>query len=229
MWRRLRDLLPNSKSERRRAWIILGTGFFVVVAVSIIFWLLPQTAVFRSTAAFQQWIQHLGPWAPVVIILYEILQVLIPPLPGQVLDVVNGYVFGPWYGALYSLLGVSIGSMIALGLARRYGRPLLHIVWPNLTNHQLHQYLGWRRWWLWVFLLWVPGAPDDAISYILGFTQIPWPTALGIIALGRFPQIVLSVVLGANLHFVSPWYFLFGVVFATLLFWIFSKTRRAQR
>jgi uncharacterized membrane protein YdjX (TVP38/TMEM64 family) len=225
----LRSLIPDTARQRRRAWVIIGVGFLFVIAVSITAWLLPQGQILRSADGLQAKVQSLGPRAPLFIIGYEILQVLIPPLPGEAIDVVNGYVFGPVRGSLYSCLGVAIGSLIALWLARRFGRPLLHLVWPSLTKKELRRYVSAKHWWFWVVLLWLPGAPDDAVSYIIGLTDIPWLTAYGIILIARMPQIILSVVLGAHLRFISPWWFLAGLVLTTVVVLWWSKKQSARR
>ena len=50
---------------------------------------------------------------------------LIAPLPGNLLSVMAGYVFGFGTGLLLSLLGLMLGACLAVLIARKFGRPLL--------------------------------------------------------------------------------------------------------
>ena len=47
----------------------------------------------------------------------------------------NGLLFGPWLGTLYSMIGLISGSWLAMLLARRFGRPLVErYVEPTLIS-----------------------------------------------------------------------------------------------
>ena len=45
--------------------------------------------------------------------LYGLLQALSAPIPGTALDAVNGLLYGPWLGTLYSMIGLTSGSWLA--------------------------------------------------------------------------------------------------------------------
>jgi len=70
-------------------------------------------------------IRNLGKWSLIGMILFHAAQVVIPPIPGQVLDMANGYLFGPLLGSLFGLIGIIIGSVMAMSFTRRFGRPLV--------------------------------------------------------------------------------------------------------
>jgi uncharacterized membrane protein YdjX (TVP38/TMEM64 family) len=67
----------------------------------------------RLTAeALTAWIEHRGYWGPAVFIgVYTIAPVLF--LPGSVLTLAGGALFGPLTGALFSLTGATIGATVA--------------------------------------------------------------------------------------------------------------------
>ena len=70
----------------------------------------------------RSFVASFGLFAPAVLILLQAMQVVFAPIPGQVLAVVAGYLFGPWWGTLYNVIGITIGSTAAFWLSRRYGR-----------------------------------------------------------------------------------------------------------
>ncbi len=75
--------------------------------------------------AVQAWVTGFGPWGPAATILLNIAQVILAPIPGQAVGLVNGYLYGVWWGTLYSLIGVEMGTALAMWLARRFVCPFL--------------------------------------------------------------------------------------------------------
>ena len=70
-----------------------------------------------SQEALQQWLATAGWWAPVLFIaLYAVGTVLF--LPGSVLTLAAGALFGILPGALYSLAGATLGAVLAFLVAR---------------------------------------------------------------------------------------------------------------
>jgi len=47
------------------------------------------------------------------------MQVIIAPIPGDVTDLLGGFVFGQWLRVLYSTIGLTIGSLVAFWVGRR--------------------------------------------------------------------------------------------------------------
>ena len=55
----------------------------------------------------------------------NVAQVLLAPIPGQFVGLLNGYLYGPWLGTFYSMIGLLLGTALAMGLGRWFGRPLV--------------------------------------------------------------------------------------------------------
>ena len=75
---------------------------------------------FRSkldAASLERWMQEAGPAAPFIFIaLYALGSVLF--LPGSVLTLAGGALFGPVLGTLYNLTGATAGALLAFLTAR---------------------------------------------------------------------------------------------------------------
>ncbi|MDP3515272.1 MAG: VTT domain-containing protein, partial [Sulfuritalea sp.] len=70
-----------------------------------------------SQEALQQWLATAGWWAPLLFIaVYAAGTVLF--LPGSVLTLAAGALFGILPGALYSLVGATLGAVLAFLVAR---------------------------------------------------------------------------------------------------------------
>lgn len=124
-----------------------------------------------DVAALQLWIDNAGAGAPLLFMLAYVLGTVLF-LPGSVLTLAGGALFGPWWGTLYSLTGATVGAVFAfliaryLGagwVARRAGGRLGRLV--QGVEHE-----GWR---FVAFTRLVPLFPFNLLNYALGLTRIP--------------------------------------------------------
>lgn len=145
------------------------------------------------------YVEGFGVWAPVAIIVLQALQVVAAPIPGQVLGVVAGYLFGPWLGTLYNVLGVTIGTTLTFWLSRRFGRDYVEsIVAPELLatfdSVDERSVLGTL---LLAFL--VPGLPDDVLCFVGGVTKVRLWKLVAVAIVGRTPGFLVLNVFGDQL------------------------------
>ncbi|OQA22906.1 MAG: TVP38/TMEM64 family inner membrane protein YdjZ [Chloroflexi bacterium ADurb.Bin360] len=143
-------------------------------------------------AAIRRW----GVWAPLASIGLNVLQVLLAPIPGHIFAPLNGYLFGPVWGIVYSVVGVQLGSMLAMGLSRVFGRRLAE----RFTGAALLE--SWdrlvHRWGILLILLVfaLPLLPDDVMCFVAGLTDIPLRRLFIWTLLARFPGVAAAVLLG---------------------------------
>ncbi len=142
-------------------------------------------------------------WAPISIVLLQAAQVLLAPIPGQVIGMASGYLFGALQGALYSILGTALGSLLAFTLARRFGRPLVKHVAPRHVMERLDASIRRRGLLFFVLVFLLPFLPDDLICFAAGLTPIPIPALMLAVLAGRPPGIIVSAWVGANARDLS--------------------------
>ena len=149
------------------------------------------------------WIEHqlasLGAVAPVAFVALQTGQVMLAPIPGQLLAGVGGYLFGAWLGAGYSMVGVVIGSTVVFLVSRRFGRFYAERVVKQSVL---------RRWDAFVdrggvpalfvcFLL--PTFPDDLLCFVAGLTDLRLRRFLALVVVGRTPTFVAVAYAGTRL------------------------------
>ncbi|NWO21404.1 TVP38/TMEM64 family protein [Oribacterium sp. oral taxon 102] len=155
---------------------------------------------FRSVESFQEYIRGFGMFAPLFLLSFQAMQVVIPVLPGFVGCAAGAIMFGPMLGFWCNYIGISAGSIIAFFLARRFGTPLLQEVFPR------EKYRKWAAWssksrcyTLLLFLaVLLPLCPDDYLCYLSGVTKMTSRKFIGIILLGK-PWCILAYSLGFSL------------------------------
>lgn len=111
-----------------------------------------------------------GAAAPLLFMLVYVLGTVFF-LPGSVLTLLGGALFGPWWGTFYNLTAATIGAMLSF-LAARY----MASDWvANKTGGRMKQLIngveneGWR---FVAFTRLVPLFPFNLLNYALGLTKI---------------------------------------------------------
>lgn len=142
---------------------------------------------------------NLGPWAPFIFTMLQTLQVVVAPIPGQVVGGVGGFLFGYW-GILWTTIGSIIGFWLVFLIARRFGRPLIEKIFNKsvvdkfdfIINAKSAPFILFA-----IFLL--PGFPDDVVCYIAGLTKLSMRQLLAISIIGRIPTIVVTNFIGMGI------------------------------
>ncbi len=94
--------------------------YWSVVFLCVILYAYPSW-IFRSSTSLQAFIQQFGKYAVMIFVLLQVIQVIIPILPGGDLSVAGMLMFGNGFGLLYSCIGLVIGEAIGFLLVRYYG------------------------------------------------------------------------------------------------------------
>jgi uncharacterized membrane protein YdjX (TVP38/TMEM64 family) len=123
-----------------------------------------------DVAALESWIQNAGILAPLLFMLvYAVGAVLF--LPGAVLTLAGGALFGPLLGTFYNLTGATIGAALAFLISRYLASDWV----ADKTGGRLKQLIngveteGWR---FVAFVRLVPLFPFNLLNYALGLTRI---------------------------------------------------------
>lgn len=123
-------------------------------------------------AAMQAWVEGAGAGGPIVFMaLYALATVLF--LPGSVLTLAGGALFGPLWGTLWNLTGATVGAALAFLVARYLGADwVTRRAGPRLTR--LNDGVASEGWRFVAFVRLVPVFPFNLLNYALGLTRIPF-------------------------------------------------------
>jgi uncharacterized membrane protein YdjX (TVP38/TMEM64 family) len=206
-------------------WLILA---ILPLALLLVGYLFPNS-FFNSQERVREFIEPFGPWAPVVFILLQIVQVVITPLSHYVVGLAGGYLFGPWYGALYNWIGRVIGATIAFILARKFGRKIIErfVKKENLKKYDRLFEKGSFFLFLMYFL---PLFPDDELSYLAGFSSMKARIYFVAMMLGHIGGAASLAFLGSGVSYTDPAFIIMAVLtivsaVIALIFW--KKIKKA--
>lgn len=147
-------------------------------------------------------------WGDLLFILIQIVQVVIPIIPGGVSTVAGVAIYGTVRGFIYNYIGICIGSIIVFLIAKRYGRDLMQRIF---SQKLIKKYDGWtetnkRFTKMFTFAIFFPIAPDDYLCYLAGTTTMKLKTFILIILIGKPASIFLY---SMGLDQVLKWVFSF--------------------
>jgi len=182
----------------------------------------------------------LGAWAPVAFVLGYILAT-VALVPGSILTLAAGALFGLWKGAVLAFIAATLGAAAASLVGRHLARDFVH---RRLGGDQrvaaIDRAIGDHGRKI-VFLLRLsPAFPFNLLNYLLGLTTVRFTDYL-IASLGMLPGTFLYVyygkIVGDVAHLAGPnpvrgtpaYYALLGVGLAATITVVAVVTRAARR
>lgn len=193
---------------QRTKWNILINGSALIgIILTITFFVYGiQMNLFTSQAALQTFLQPFGWFAPIIFIIFQAVQVVLPISPGAIGCVGGVLIFGSVQGFIYNYIGICIGSIVAFLLARHYG--LNYVV--NMSNKKVfNKYISWlkkpsfER--IFAIAIFLPVAPDDFLCYIAGISKMKFKKFVIIILLGKpFAIAMYSLILNIIVQKLLP-------------------------
>lgn len=148
----------------------------LLLSLFAFFYLRAHPQILAVGGQMQGLIQGLGVLGPLLFIALQVVQVIYPIIPGGMTSVIGHIIFGPLLGFSYNVIGIFIGSLLAFGLARRYGSSFAKAFVSDATYDKYIAYLDRKdgRFFAWflaaAFAL--PGFPDDFLCMVAGLSKM---------------------------------------------------------
>ncbi len=186
--------------RRYAAWITWGSIGVIALALFFLARSLPLEQVVH---ALQGWIGRLGGRGPVLFgLLYVLATVLF--LPGVILTLAAGAIFGLWSGTAIVSLAATTGAAFAFLIARYLAREqVVQLMQGRPKFRALDQAIGEGGWKIVALLRLSPAIPFNVQNYLYGLTPLRfWPyllTSWLAMLPGTFLYVYLGHITGAAL------------------------------
>lgn len=147
---------------------LLRVALLVVLAAAIAVAVANRDVL--DAAALESWVKGAGVAAPLLFMAIYILATVLF-LPGSVLTLAGGALFGPVWGVFYNLTGATIGATIAFFISRYLASDWVMRKTGGRTKQLVNgvEKEGWR---FVAFVRLVPLFPFNLLNYALGLTRI---------------------------------------------------------
>lgn len=158
-----------------------------------------STGIFTDQNKMDTFLSQSGIMAPLLFILIQAVQVVVPILPGAVGCLFGVIFFGTIKGFVFNYIGICIGSILAFLLARNFGQEFVRKMTSKKFFEKYNKYLMKENQFEKIFalLIFLPVAPDDFLCYLAGISRMSLKKFTTIILLGK-PAAIMLYSLGLN-------------------------------
>ena len=147
--------------------------------------------------ALSTWVEKLGPWGIAAFaLIYAVATVLF--VPGSVMTIAAGLIFGVGWGALASWSGAVLGASLAFLVGRHLARATIEErTRGNEKFKAIDEAIGAQGWKIVGLLRLSPLIPFNLSNYFYGVTKVRFLPYVLATAVGMLPGTLLYVYLGA--------------------------------
>lgn len=194
----MKNIFQNKKAIKIAAVVIL-----VIVMVGLTIAGIPLVRLLSTDEgreALQAIVDSNVVLGVIVYLLLQMLQVVVALIPGGVIQILGGVLFGNFWGTVLCFLGVLLGSVVVFMTVRKFGMPVVEAFVDGKGIKRFEFLNDDKKLEATVFILFlIPGMPKDALTYIVPLTKIKPSRFFFLSMLARIPAIILSTVFGASL------------------------------
>lgn len=202
-------LYEESNKKSIVKYVINGFALLGTIATIIFCIWAWKAGIFTSTEALDRTLAKLGFWGPTIFVILQIVQVVIPIIPGGVSCAAGVLIFGAWKGFIYNYVGICIGSVLNFLLTKRYG---VAFIKNFVSDKTYNKYIGWldkgtKFDKLFAFAIFLPISPDDFLCMLAGLTKMSLKKFTIIILLCKPASIIVySLGLSYIIQFVHTFF-----------------------
>ncbi|GAA0180707.1 TVP38/TMEM64 family protein [Clostridium sediminicola] len=194
MFELIKDLIKNYKP-----YIIF---FFILIFFSIVGYEYYKKYfyILKDPQEIKQLVMSYGNFGYIVFLIIQIVQVVAFFIPGEIIQIASGYIYGTFLGSIASIMGITLGSMIVYTLSFKFGKPFVKKIISEKDLKLFSKILQLGSMKYIVFLIYlIPGLPKDVLGYFCGIADINFKDFIIYSTIGRVPGIVVSAYFGHEL------------------------------
>ena len=174
--------------------LILST--IVIIGIRIAPWLYETS---KNPQHLRDYIAGYGSYGFLVYMLIQAVQVIIVIIPGDIVMIGAGFIYGIPLGFVLSYLGLMAGSITVFYISRFFGYELVSRLIAIQKIEKINEILNSTRGTVGLFIICcIPFIPKDILMYVAGLTPINAPRLFLVYGLSRIPTTLIWVSVGAN-------------------------------
>ena len=191
------DINVKKIPVRNIIFAILIIGVIVFISIKYTPFII---SIVSNTEEFRSYILSFGNTGVLMLVAFQISHIIIPVIPGELVQIAGGYIYGTVFGMILLIIGTAIGSIIVFYLSRVVGYPSVRFFVSESAMEKFKFLSNSSKIEITIFILFlIPGIPKDALIYIAGLTPIKPLRFLLISLIARTPGIIGSAFIGANI------------------------------
>lgn len=210
---KLPDLSKMSK-KGKAALLVGAIAAFVALCLLVTWACMPVINMLSDPvkqAQFEEWVESLGVFGVLLMLLIQVVQIVVAFIPGEIVQVMAGVMYGTWGGLALCLVGCVFASAIIFALIRKLGSSFVAKLFgeDKLEKYSFLQDSSKLETLVFILFL-IPGLPKDLLTYVVPLTRIKMSNFLVLSTVGRIPGMVASTLIGSSIASAN-WPLIIGV------------------
>ena len=199
----------NKNREDKKKYKGLKIGALVVTILLLVLltiYLFPMARNLfdeQGREVFKEEIQSSGVRGIFILLGLQGVQILLPILPGEPIEILAGMCYGAIGGTIFLLLSVFLVTALIFFIVRKLGRGFVYGVCSEEKIQKLENSKMFKNpkkiEYIMLILFLIPGTPKDLLVYVAGLLPIKPLRFLIISTFARIPSIVSSTVAGSSI------------------------------
>ena len=155
--------------------------------------------------SFKEYVSSFGVAGILVGFGFQVLQVFLAIIPGEVIEIGLGFAFGSILGTIICYGGLAFASALIFIAVKKLGMKFVQLFFSmekiesmNFVKKNINNPERLRK--LTFLLFVIPGTPKDLLTYFMGLTPMPLGEFLSVSLIARIPSVISSTVGGMLIH-----------------------------
>ena len=182
---------------------LVGLVVFIVLITAIVVATWPTLSIVFEPGGVETLIELItsqGPLGVLILLGMQLLQIIVAFIPGEVVQIAAGMMYGPLWGSVVILVGCVLSSMVVYELVHKLGAPFVRSMVGEKQLLKFRQFELSGKFGVTVFILFlIPGFPKDVLTYIVPLSDMNLRTFLLLSTIGRTPGVIISTYAAAGL------------------------------
>jgi len=188
----------NKRSLIKLVILILIFAIIVSAGIKIAPWLFEHA---KNPEYIRKYLAGYGSYGFLVYILIQAIQVIIVIIPGDLVVICAGFIYGIPLGFVLSYFGLMLGSVIVFYISRFFGYEIVSMLIADEKIKKISKILNSSRGTVGLFVLCcIPFIPKDIMMYVAGLTPVKTSRIFLAYGLSRIPTTLIWVSIGANAY-----------------------------
>lgn len=196
--------------KKRKKEILVSIILVSFMAIACLIFYQPMMDLFKDPQSIRLQLQNFGILGYFILAMIMAFQVIFVFLPGEIIEIMAGFIYGPIGGMIACLLGSAIGSALIYYFVKKLGKPFIDKFIGLDKMKQIHFLDDPEKRNILLFIVFfIPGTPKDILTYFVPLTDMKFSTFLFITTIARIPSIITSTIGG---HAIGVENYLFSII-----------------
>lgn len=192
--------------EKNNVLKFILTSVAILIFIAIIIYLYPvikDISTEEGQIAFKEKVDESGVLGMLLLFGLQVAHIFLFVIPGEPIEVLAGMCYGALWGTVFIMVTAFIVSTSVFFLVRKLGRKFVYSFCKEERVNKIENSKLFRNpkklEIILLALFLIPGTPKDLLVYIAGLLPIKPLHFILITSFARFPSVISSTLVGANL------------------------------